>query len=365
MKNNFIVSSSEKRMILEMHNLLKPKSVLKEQSQEEVKSIVYASTSPESMPNTKLLENGLVIPEELKSKYPNIENVVFRSTVSSLISTGNLSTFKPVRITKMPMDVLMVGGQGGDYQQGGVTPQGGVSFFSNSNDNIDASHNGLLVLLRAMDKYGDAGKPQDIKFILKMGQQERYSVFMDLKNINSLNLNQNKIGSFENIILASLIPDGKFAADTYKKMFSGKTEEQRIAKLNETLGFVTYYRKTFPFTNTTSPKIDFASWVNTYYGKDFNDPSLVSTYNQIFKTAIDHFNAAIKDDLYTPWFRNTGIVIPEIDAIIANNAKLTPQPPAPLATAIMTSASSEGQKSKPVGGSNASSTNYKIGKSTQ
>ena len=148
-------------------------------------------------------------------------------------------------------------------------------------------------------------------------------------------------------------------------MFSGKTEEQRIAKLNETLGFVTYYRKTFPFTNTTSPKIDFASWVNTYYGKDFNDPSLVSTYNQIFKTAIDHFNAAIKDDLYTPWFRNTGIVIPEIDAIIANNAKLTPQPPAPLATAIMTSASSEGQKSKPVGGSNASSTNYKIGKSTQ
>lgn len=200
-----------------------------------------------------------------------------------------------------------------------------------------------------------------------MGQQARYSAYMDLKNINLLNLDQNKIGSFTNIILASLIPDGKFAAAIYKNMFDKKTKEQRIAKLNESLplGFVTYYRKTFPFTNTPSPKIDFASWVNTYYGKAFNDPSLISTYNQIFKTAIDHFNTSIKNDLYTPWFKNTGVAIPEINTIIANNAKLTPQPPASLANAIMTSASGEGQKSKAPAGTNASSTNYQMGKATQ
>ena len=48
MKNNFIVSSSEKRMILEMH---KSKLILNEQDQSEVKDILYSSTSPEYLKN--------------------------------------------------------------------------------------------------------------------------------------------------------------------------------------------------------------------------------------------------------------------------------------------------------------------------
>lgn len=363
MKNNFIVSSSEKKMILEMH---KSKLILNEQDQSEVKDILYASTSPESIPNKQLIDRGLVIPEELKSQYPNIENVVFRSTVSTLISSGDLSSFKPVRITKTPMDVLMVGKQGGEYQQGSVTPEGGISFFSNSSDSIDASHNGLLVLLRSMDKYREVGNPQDIKFVLKMGQQSRYSAFMPLKNINLLKLNQNRVGGFENTLLSSIIPDGQFSAETYKIIFDKNTKEQRIKLLTErlSLGFVMSYKKTFPFITTTGPKVDFASWVNNYYGKDFKDPGLVSTFNQIFKTSIEHFNNSIKNDLYLPWFKNTGIAIPEINSIIEYNSKLTPGNPYNIASAIMLNVSSIGQKrnTPPTGGS--SSTTYGMGKST-
>lgn len=363
MKNYFNISGSEKKEILEMY---KTKSIISEQQQGEVKSVLYASTSPESIPNTQLVDRGLVIPEEMKSQYPNIENVVFRSTVNSLLSSGNLSTFKPVRLTKTPMDVLMVGKQGGEYQQGGVTPEGGVSFFSKSSDSIDASHNGLLVLLRAVDKYKEAGNPQDIRFILKMGQQNRYSEYMPLKNINDLNINTNILGSFKNNIISSIIPDGSFAENNYKKTFDKKTKEQRIKILNEyfSLGFVNFYRKQFSFKTTTGPKVDFANWVNTFYGKDLNDPTLVSTYNQIFKTFIDHFNLAIKNDLYLPWFKNTGITIPEINSIIEYNSKLTPGSPSSIASPIMLNASTLGKKIKPTPISAGSSTTYGMGQST-
>lgn len=363
MKNYFNISGSEKKEILEMH---KTKSIISEQQQGEVKSVLYASTSPESIPNTQLVDRGLVIPEEMKSQYPNIENVVFRSTVNSLLSSGNLSTFKPVRVTKTPMDVLMVGKQGGEYQQGGVTPEGGVSFFSNSSDSIDASHNGLLVLLRAVDKYKEAGNPQDIRFILKMGQQSRYSAYMDLKNINSLKINASLKGTFEGDLVSSIIPDGSFAENAYKKLFDKKTKDQRIQILLKRypLGFITTnYSKYFPFTTTTGPKIDFANWVNTFYGKELGDPTLVSTYNQIFKTCIDHFNLAIKNDLYLPWFKNTGVAIPEINTIIEYNSKLVPQPPSSIATPIMLSASALGKNLKQPQGGKSSATSYEMGKS--
>jgi hypothetical protein len=363
MKNNFIVSSSEKKMILEMY---KSKLILNEQDQSEVKDILYASTSPESIPNKQLIDRGLVIPEELKSQYPNFENVVFRSTVSSLISSGDLSSFKPVRITKTPMDVLMVGKQGGEYQQGSVTPEGGISFFSNSSDSIDASHNGLLVLLRSMDKYREVGNPKDIKFILKMGQQTRYSALMPLKRINELNINQNIIGSFQNTLLSSIIPDGQFSAETYKVIFDKKTKDQRIKILTErlSLGFIGFYSRKFPFITTTGPKVDFASWVNNYYGKDFKDPGLVSTFNQIFKTSIDHFNNSIKNDLYLPWFKNTGVAIPEINPIIEYNSKLTPGNPYNITSAIMLNVSGIGKTTKPTPGGTGTSTTYGMGKST-
>lgn len=364
MKNNFIVSSLEKKMILEMH---KSKSILNEEDQSEVKDILYASTSPESIPNKQLMDRGLVIPKELKSQYPNIENVVFRSTVSSLISSGDLSSFKPVRITKTPMDVLMVGKQGGEYQQGSVTPEGGISFFSNSSDTIDASHNGLLVLLRAMDKYREVKNPKDIKFILKMGQQNRYSALMPLKNINLLKPSQSRIGGFEATLLSSIIPDGQFSAEVYKVLFDKKTKDQRIKILTErlSLGFVQSYKKTFPFITTTGPKVDFTSWVNNYYGKDFKDPGLVSTYNEIFKKSIDHLNSSIKNDLYLPWFKNTGVAIPEINSIIEYNSKLTPGNPYNIASAIMLNVSGIGKITKPTSVGSGSSTTYGMGKSKQ
>jgi hypothetical protein len=366
MKNNFIVSSDEKKMILEMHNSKNPKSILNEQNQGEVKSIIYASTSPESIPNQQLMDRGLSIPEEMKTQYPNIENVVFRSTVSSIISTDNLSTFKPVRITKTPMDVLMVGKQGGEYQQGGVTPEGGISFFSNSSDSIDASHNGLLVLLRAIDKYKESGNPQDIKFIVKMGQQTRYSAFMNLKNINLLNISPSIKGSFENMVISSIIPDGKFSSENYKVLFDKKTKEQRIKILTEKFssGISPYLKKIFPFVNTTGPKVDFSGWVNNFYGKDFKDPGLVSTFNQIFKTSIDHFNDSIKNEMYLPWFKNTGIAIPEINSIIEYNSKLVPANPSALSSAIMLSPSAAGKTSKPAPSGASSSTSYGMGQST-
>ena len=133
---------------------------------ETVVNIVFASTSAEKMPNSQNVSlNGLVTPDA--TTYPDIEKVVFTATVSEWLSSkksGLLSAFKPSRTTTTAMDVLKVGALGKDYTQGATTVTGGIQFMSNSTDTIEASHNGLLVLARALETWIDAGKPAGIKY---------------------------------------------------------------------------------------------------------------------------------------------------------------------------------------------------------
>jgi hypothetical protein len=333
-----------------------------EAEEEKQVSIVFASTSIEKMPNsTNVKNNGLVTPTDTTT-YPDIEKTVFSAKVSDWLkgqkgtSEGAantlLSAFKPVRTTSTGMDVLKVGSLGGDYTQGGVTPSGGIQFMSNSTDVIEASHNGLLVLARALETWIDAGKPAGVKFMLKMGQAKRMGSFIDLGNLSKLD---HSLGTWESYMAASLIPDGMFADNTWKETFDGKTAEERATELSTFFsnGWATSVIKLmFPFTTTTAPAgVDYSKWITNYFGKvtqlgEYDTVSgLQKDYETMFIACRDHYVKEMKS-MYANLLKIIGgTSIPEIDEKITSISAKTATRIIRKANPIMTKASGSGSGS--------------------
>ena len=339
---------------------------------ETVVNIVFASTSAEKMPNSQNVSlNGLVTPDA--TTYPDIEKVVFTATVSEWLSSkksGLLSAFKPSRTTSTGMDVLKIGALGKDYSQGGSTGTGGIQFMSDSTDTIEASHNGLLVLARALETYIDAGRPASIKFILKMGQAKRWGAYINLKNINNLKKSDAK-NTWESYVTAAVIPNGGFASNNYKTSFDGKTAEERIAFLNNmfSAGWLTGLSKQFPFNTTTGPAgVDYSTWVNNYFGKitslnDFSTNATIQTdFETMFNKCKTHYYNAIKNDFYANVVNKTGIVIPEMEEILTTINGWTSGNVVSKATPIMSSISNPGTVIKTTGGGKGTSSEYELGK---
>lgn len=338
-------------------------------------NILFASTSAETMPNsTNVSLNGLIAPTDTTT-YPDIEKTVFSAKVSDLFVSGKvtkktlLSKFMPVRTTTTAMDVLKVGDQGGDYAQGGLTPSGGIQFMSNSTDTIEASHNGLLVVARALETFIDAGFPAGVKIMLKMGQASRWGAYIKLTEINKLT-DSSIYGGWQTHMVAAIIPDGGFASNTYKTSYDGKTAEERIEILKGqwTKGWVNVsVTNRFPITTTTGPTgVDYSKWVNNYFGKitkleDFETVAGLQTdFETMFKACRTHYYNAIKNDLYKVIVNKTGLQIPEMDDILVEINELSVSQAKDKAEPIMTSDSGAGVPIKSTSGK-ASTSQYDLG----
>jgi hypothetical protein len=332
-----------------------------EAEEEKQVSIVFASTSVEKMPNSvNVKNNGLVTPTDTAA-YPDIEKTVFSAKVSDWLKGQKgtaegaantlLSAFKPVRTTSTGMDVLKVGSLGGDYTQGTVTPSGGIQFTSDSTDVIEASHNGLLVLARALETWIDAGKPAGVKFMLKMGQAKRMGSFIDLKNLFRLG---DQVGLWESHMAASLIPDGMFSDNSWKEKYDGKTAEERATELATAFsnGWPTSIKSMFPFTTTTAPTgVNYSTWITNYFGKvtqlgEFDTVSgLQKEYETMFVACRDHYVKEIKS-MYTNLLKIIGgTSIPEIDEKITSLSAKTASRIIRKANPIMTKSSVVGSGS--------------------
>lgn len=327
-------------------------------------NIILSTTSKEDMPNATNVKNGLIDPQDT-TKFP-LENTVFTCTVPELLSKG-LSAFKPIRTTKQPLDVIKIGNAGGDYPQGG---KAAIEFMSSSTDAIEASHNGLLVLQRVYDIYTSKQgliQQKPVKIIVKIGQNSRISSFLNLADMFYL-INNGPAG-WEGQMVASLIPNGQFADNPYKKEYDGKTAEQRISFLNEQLanGFLFAGTiKRFGINVQSKPQVDYATWVNTYFGKitnleDFKNPQLNADFAKLYDVCKNTFYSNIKtyfDDIT----KTTGIVVPNAEAILQSIMDKKVASAIVKAQPIMNNASGLGSPVK--GGNNASTKSYNLGQGT-
>lgn len=238
--------------------------------------------------------------------------------------------------------------------------------MSDSTDTIEASHNGLLVLARALETWIDAGKPAGIKFMLKMGQANRWGAYINLSRLFLLN---NSAAGWESEVIATLIPDGQFSGNDYAS-YNGKTAEERGALFNTSYpaGMVTTVLKTkFPFTATTTGPagVDVPAFIKKYFGQitkleDFGtNTELKTDYESMFNATRNHFVKAIKNDFYANLVNKTGIKIPEMEDIITNISAMTASNPKTKATPIMTSAASYGKSTSTP--AKASAGTYQLG----
>lgn len=308
--------------------------------QTEFNSMLYASTSPEKMPNSSnVTDNGLVAPTDTAT-YPDIETVVYSATIPEILKAKNLSVFKPIRKTAIALDVLKIGATGKDYTQGAAAS---FEFTSASTDTIEASHNGLLVIARLIDTYNDAGRPANTKFYVKMGQAKRYGTYLNLKSLLTMGLSSKgkfagdqwrQAGYWSTPAAAALVPadaltDLSLPGKTIRATYPEKS--QRLNYFNNTSGC----KDGIPLNGLVNSKTkipmpatpSIATFIDTYFGKPLNDATLVADWKKLWTAYVTNYNDNIKAAVKL-WTTVVGIPIPALDAMYTENLATYPGDPA-------------------------------------
>jgi len=237
MKVNFEISQDERKRILEMHQTATKNLYLTEQVAKEY----IVGTDKTQQPNSALTSKGLNAGKQ--------ENIYYKSTTGQIVNqslkgdkSNFLSVFQPSLedgVEKNYFDYLEVG----DSVMSGNTKGASEPItidFSKPND-VYATHNGLLLIWRAMVQMNEAQKPIFVKAIFgtskteegMSGERETKSTEMNLKNAKNPNWN----GIFSDLVTLSNNPyDLSKTNEERFKTLANYTKETAVDFMNRLVG---------------------------------------------------------------------------------------------------------------------------------